>query len=72
MSIKMLHIKSSELHLKQYLEGKLNLKNAFLRNGKIIMIIKAIKTFYLRSWKYEKRVYKRYKKNKNFRFSKKV
>lgn len=30
----MLHIKSSELHLKQYLEGKLNLKNAFLRNGK--------------------------------------
>ena len=32
------------------------------------MIIKAIKAFYLRSWKYEKRVYKRYKKNKNFRF----
>ena len=35
------------------------------------MIIKAIKAFYLRSWKYEKRVYKRYKKNKNFRFFKK-
>ena len=32
MSIKILHIKSCELRLKQYLEGKLNFKNAFLRN----------------------------------------
>ena len=63
MSIKIVHIKSCELHLKQYLEGKLNFKNAFLRNGKIIMIIKAIKAFYLRSEKYENRVYKRYMKN---------
>ena len=50
MSIKIVHIKSCELHLKQYLEGKLNFKNAFLRNRKIIMIIKAIKAFYLRSY----------------------
>ena len=36
------------------------------------MIVKAIKAFYLRSWKYKNRVYKRYKKNKRFRFFKKV
>lgn len=31
MSIKIVHIKSCELHLKQYLEGTLNFKNAFFK-----------------------------------------
>lgn len=36
------------------------------------MVVKAIKAFYLRIWKYKNRVYKRYKKNKSFRFFLKV